>query len=245
MAHLADGKPAQPARPRRATSLVGVGRGTTVKYAAGSRPRRGRGTIAGVATTATTRLARADDAAQVQAIYAPIVRDTAISFEAEPPDVAEVRRRIEGTLTTLPWLVRERDGEVLGYAYATPHRDRLAYQWSVEVSVYVAPHARGAGVGRSLYLPLLDLLAVQGLVNAYAGITLPNPASVGLHQALGFTPVGVYRESGFKEGAWRDVGWWQRRLRDLAVPPAAPTALPAMPATVVQSALAAGGPAAR
>jgi phosphinothricin acetyltransferase len=212
---------------------------------ASSRPGAGRGTIAGVSTTATTRLARADDAAQVQAIYAPIVRDSAISFEADPPDEAEMRRRISATLTKLPWLVRERGGEVLGYAYARPHRDRTAYQWSVEVAVYVARHARGAGVGRGLYLPLLDLLASQGLVNAYAGITLPNPASVGLHEALGFTPVGVYRESGFKHGAWRDVGWWQRRLRELAVPPAPPTALPAMPTQVVRAALAAAGPPAR
>jgi L-amino acid N-acyltransferase YncA len=207
--------------------------------------RRQAGTIADVPTTATTRLARADDAAQVQAIYAPFVRDTAISFETDPPAVAEVRRRIQDVLTRLPWLVRERDGEVLGFAYAGRHRDRLAYQWSVEVTVYVARHARGAGVGRSLYLPLLELLAAQGLVNAYAGITLPNPASVGLHEALGFTPVGVYRESGFKLGAWHDVGWWQRRLRDPAVPPAPPTALPAMPAAAVRTALAAGEPPAR
>jgi phosphinothricin acetyltransferase len=198
-----------------------------------------------VPTTATTRLARADDAAQVQAIYAPIVRDTPISFEADPPDVAEMRRRIEVVLTRLPWLVRERGGEVLGYAYANPHRERFAYRWSVEVTVYVAAHARGSGVGRSLYLPLLDLLAAQGHVNAYAGITLPNPASVGLHQALGFTPVGVYRETGFKFGAWHDVGWWQRRLRELAVPPAPPTPLPAMPRAAVRAALAAGQPPAR
>jgi L-amino acid N-acyltransferase YncA len=222
-----------------------VCRGTTVKYAAaggGSRRVATGGTIGGVATTAMTRLAREDDAAQVQAIYAPVVRDTAISFETEPPGVAEVRRRIREVLTRFPWLVRERDGELLGYAYATRHRDRRAYQWSVEVAVYVARHARGAGVGRSLYLPLLDLLAAQGLVTAYAGITLPNPASVGLHEALGFTPVGVFREAGFKHGAWRDVGWWQRRLREPAVPPAPPTALPAMPAAAVRTALASGDP---
>ncbi len=201
-------------------------------------------TIARV-SAATTRLARADDAAQVQAIYAPVVRDTAISFETEPPDVAEVRARIEGTLTRLPWLVRERDGVVLGYAYASPHRERLAYQWSVEVTVYVAAHARGGGAGRGLYRSLLDLLAAQGYVNAYAGITLPNPASVGLHEALGFTPVGVHRETGFKLGAWHDVGWWQRRLRDLPVPPAPPTPLPALPATVLWAALATGEPSAR
>jgi L-amino acid N-acyltransferase YncA len=198
-----------------------------------------------VPTTATTRLARAGDAAQVQAIYAPIVRDTPISFEADPPDVAELRRRIDSVLTRLPWLVRERDGQVLGYAYASPHRERFAYRWSVEVAVYVAAHARGTGVGRSLYRPLLDLLAAQGYVNAYAGITLPNPASVALHEALGFIPVGVYREAGFKAGAWHDVGWWQRRLRELTVPPAPPTALPALPPEAVRAALAAAAPPAR
>jgi L-amino acid N-acyltransferase YncA len=202
--------------------------------------RRG-GTIGGVAGNATTRLARADDAAQVQAIYAPVVRDTAISFEIEPPGVAEVRRRIQDVLAVLPWLVREHDGQVLGYAYAARHRQRRAYQWSVEVAVYVAERARGGGVGRSLYLPLFELLAAQGLVSAYAGITLPNPASVGLHEALGFTPVGVYRDAGFKHGAWHDVGWWQRRLREPAVPPAPPTPLPAMPDVAVRAALAGGG----
>lgn len=186
----------------------------------------------------TIRLATADDAARVQAIYAPIVRDTAISFEVDPPGVPEMGRRIAHTLVTLPWLVSERDGETLGFAYAAAHRARPAYRWSVDVSVYVTGHARRAGVGRGLYVPLLALLTAQGFTSAHAGITLPNPASVGLHQALGFTPVGVYRAVGFKLGSWHDVGWWQRRLREPTVPPPPPAPLPDLPTATVEVALA-------
>jgi L-amino acid N-acyltransferase YncA len=191
---------------------------------------------------AAIRLACVDDAPQVQAIYSPVVRDTAISFEVDPPDVGEMGRRIRGTLTRLPWLACERDGEVLGFAYAARHRERAAYRWSVDVSVYVDQHARRVGVGRGLYVSLLALLASQRFAVAHAGITLPNPASVGLHEALGFVPVGVYRAVGFKLGAWWDVGWWQRRLGELAVPPAPPVDLPDLPAEAVREALAAGVP---
>ena len=191
---------------------------------------------------AAIRLACADDAAQVQAIYAPVVRDTAISFEVDPPDVSEMGRRIRGTLTRLPWLACERDGEVLGFAYAARHRERAAYRWSVDVSVYVDQQARRAGVGRGLYVSLLALLARQQFAAAHAGITLPNPASVGLHQALGFVPVGVYRAVGFKLGAWWDVGWWQRRLGEPAVPPAPLVDLPDLPEEAARKALAAGVP---
>ena len=191
---------------------------------------------------ATIRLACADDAAQVQAIYAPVVRDTAISFEVDPPDVSEMGRRIRGTLTRLPWLVCERDGEVLGFAYAARHRERAAYRWSVDVSVYVDQQARRAGVGRGLYVSLLALLARQHFAAAHAGITLPNTASVGLHQALGFVPVGVYRAVGFKLGAWWDVGWWQRRLGEPAVPPVPLVDLPDLPEEAARKALAAGVP---
>jgi phosphinothricin acetyltransferase len=185
-------------------------------------------------------MARADDAAQVQAIYAPLVRATAVSFEVDPPDAAEMRRRIEGTLGRLPWLVCARDREVLGFAYAAPHRERAAYRWSVEVSAYVAVGARRAGVGRGLYGALLELLTAQGFVSAYAGITLPNPASVGLHRAAGFAPVGVYHAAGFKLGAWHDVGWWQRPLRDPPASPRPPVRLPALPEPAVRQALARG-----
>ena len=167
----------------------------------------------------TIRLAGPHDAEGVQAIYAPIVRDTAISFEVDPPTVEDMRARIVTTLEHLPWVVCVDGGTVQGYAYASPHRTRAAYQWSVDASVYVHEHARRAGVGRALYRALFPLLTLQGFVNAYAGITLPNPASVGLHESLGFRPVGVYRAVGYKLGAWHDVGWWSFALQP---PPATP-----------------------
>ena len=175
--------------------------------------------------TAEIRLATPDDACGVQAIYAPIVQDTAISFELEPPTVEEMRQRIVKTLEHLPWLVCERRGDILGYVYASQHRTRPAYQWSVDVSVYVHPNARRSGVGKGLYRSLFALLALQGFYNAYAGITLPNPASVRLHESLEFQSVGVYRAVGYKLGAWHDVGWWQLALHERAMPPEPPTDL--------------------
>ena len=179
------------------------------------------------------RDARGDDAAAIAAIYAPVVRDTPISFELEPPDAATMRQRVLDTLERRPWLVCERDGEVVGYAYAASHRERAAYQWCVETSVYIAESARRQGVGSTLYRALLPLLARQGYVHAYAGITLPNPASVGLHEALGFRPIGVYRAIGFKLGAWHDVGWWDLTLPARALPaqPAAPVPYPLVVST--------------
>jgi L-amino acid N-acyltransferase YncA len=161
----------------------------------------------------SVRLAEADDAPQIAAIYAPLVRETVVSFETDPPDDGEMAERILTTLPTYPWLVCESSDEILGYAYASAHRTRDAYQWSVDVSVYVHGEHRRSGVGRGLYESLFALLWRQGFYNAYAGIALPNPASVGLHESLGFEEVGVYRSVGYKNGAWRDVGWWHRRLR--------------------------------
>ena len=158
------------------------------------------------------RSATAADAASILAIYAPIVRDTIISFETEVPTAAEIAHRIDATLKTYPFLVAEMRGAIAGYAYAGEHRARAAYRWSVDVTVYVAAPARRSGVGRALYARLLPMLAQQQFHAAFAGIALPNPASVGLHEAMGFTPVGIYREVGFKFGRWHDVGWWQRLL---------------------------------
>ena len=168
------------------------------------------------------RCAMSGDAEAVLAIYAPIVSETSISFELEPPTVEEMQRRIETTLAKLPWLVCEVDEQIMGYAYASRHRERAAYQWSVDVSVYVAEWARGKGVGRKLYTPLLGILQDLGYYSALAGIALPNPASIGLHESMGFKPIGVYRNIGYKLGAWRDVGWWQKQLREYTDSPKPP-----------------------
>jgi L-amino acid N-acyltransferase YncA len=171
------------------------------------------------------RLATVRDTAQISELYAPIVRDTIISFEVEPPADHEIRRRIEGTLERFPWLVCKRHGRLAGYAYAAGHSARAAYQWSVDVSVYVHESERRTGVGRALYRSLFAILALQGFYNAYAGIALPNPASIRLHEALGFRPVGIYRGVGYKLGAWHDVGWWQLSLQERLASPKPPADL--------------------
>lgn len=146
-------------------------------------------------------------------IYAPYVLDTAISFEESPPGPSEFRRRIETISARFPWLVAEDEDGLVGYAYASLHRERAAYRWATDVAVYVDRHKRRRGAGRALYDALLSLLAGQGFHVACAGVTLPNDASVALHEACGFQPVGVYRRIGFKQGRWWDVGWWQLELR--------------------------------
>lgn len=158
------------------------------------------------------RDATVQDATAVQAIYAPVVTGTVISFEETPPTVDEMAERIATYGRNYPFLVAERQGRVVGYAYASAHRDRAAYRWSADVAVYIAEDARGSGIGRGLYDRLLPRLATHGLHAAFAGITLPNAGSVRLHESVGFEPVGVYREVGLKFGCWLDVGWWQRRL---------------------------------
>ncbi|HEY3245704.1 MAG TPA: arsinothricin resistance N-acetyltransferase ArsN1 family B [Phycisphaerae bacterium] len=168
------------------------------------------------------RAAELADAAAIQSIYAPLVLQTAISFEYEPPAVAELRQRIEDAQQQYPWLVCEHGGGVIGYAYAARHRTRAAYQWCVETSVYVDAGYRRSGVARGLYAALLGALRLQGYCNAYAGIALPNPPSVALHEAYGFKRVGVYRAVGFKLGTWHDVGWWAYRIREVSSDPAPP-----------------------
>jgi phosphinothricin acetyltransferase len=167
------------------------------------------------------RLAGEDDAPAVLAIYGPVVRDTPISFELEPPSPAEMAERIRSTLELTPWLLAEAEGRVAGYAYADPFRARPAYQWTAETTVYVHPDFQRRGVGRALYRALLAALRAAGYRSAVGGITLPNPASVALHESLGFLPVGVFRAAGFKQGRWHDVGFWQLELAP-GDPPAAP-----------------------
>jgi phosphinothricin acetyltransferase len=168
------------------------------------------------------RLATSEDAAAIARAYRPIVQSTAISFETDPPDTEEMERRVLATLPEFPWLVYEVGGDVAGYVYASRHRTRAAYAWSVDVSVYIDPVHRRNGVGRGLYTSLFAILTAQGFFTAYAGVTLPNAASVGLHEAMGFTPVGVYRNVGYKLGAWHDVGWWQLPLRQMIAEPEVP-----------------------
>lgn len=174
---------------------------------------------------AIVRLARAEDAAPMAAIYRPIVQSTAISFEVEPPDDTAFAHHVAHTTVTHPWLVCECADHVAGYAYGCRHRDRAAYRWSVDVAVYVHAEFRRRGVARALYASLFPILAAQGFHRAHAGIALPNPGSVGLHESLGFRSVGVYRSVGFKLGAWHDVGWWQLTLRPAADAPDEPRSM--------------------
>ena len=152
------------------------------------------------------RVAAPSDAKAVAAIYAPFVSDTVVSFEIEPPTPEVMAARIAKTLPTHPWLVAEQGGRVVGYAYSGEHRDRAAYRWSVDVTVYVA-HNEAPGWFGKVFVWAAYSIRTQNFRSAFAGITLPNNASVGLHEVLGFKPVGVYREVGFKHGQWREVGW--------------------------------------
>jgi len=149
------------------------------------------------------------DAGACAAIYGPYVDGAGTSFEEHPPSAADFAARIERVSAHYPWIVAERDGEVAGFAYASAHRERPAYRWSAESSVYIHADHQGRGVGRELYGTLIDLLRRQRLEVVCAGITLPNETSVRLHESCGFELVGTYRRIGFKAGAWRDVSWWQ------------------------------------
>jgi phosphinothricin acetyltransferase len=168
------------------------------------------------------RLAASADAPQIAAIYRLFCEDSHISFETEAPDEVEMASRIERINHRFSWLVDEIGGAVAGFAYASPHRERAAYRWAVEVTVYVHERFRGRGVGRGLYSELFERLRWQGLFRAYAGIALPNPASQAFHESMGFTLVGIYRKIGYKLGAWWDVGWWQLALQPEKDPPPEP-----------------------
>ncbi|MGB6985653.1 MAG: arsinothricin resistance N-acetyltransferase ArsN1 family B [Candidatus Aquilonibacter sp.] len=160
------------------------------------------------------RVATPSDAAAFAAIYSPICTSTHISFEEDPPSVDEMRARIEKTLAWTPWLTAVSNGAILGYAYASRHRERPGYRWSVDVSAYLDESARGRGIGRTLYERLFAILEEQRFRRAYAGIALPNDASVALHRALGFEPIAVYRRVGWKFDRWYDVAWLGRDIGD-------------------------------
>ena len=175
----------------------------------------------------TIRGATADDAAAIAAIYAPYVLSGTVSFENEAPDTRQMRSRIAASEGYYPWLVATsgNDGDgagVLAYAYAGKFRDRPAYRYVVETSIYVAGATHGQGVGRLLYEALIDTLRAQGFTQAIGVIALPNDSSITLHEAVGFRRAGVYREVGYKQGRWIDVGFWQCELNDSSTPPVEP-----------------------
>lgn len=171
----------------------------------------------------TIRPATLDDAAAVLAIYEPVVRESVATFEVDPPDVDEMRRRIAEVTARHPWLVIERDGGVAGYAYAAAYHPRPAYDWTCEVSVYVGAGARGAGAGKALLEELLARSTRAGFVNAIARIALPNDASVRLFESSGFDHIGTARGIGYKLGRWVDVDEWQRELSPRGPDPRAPS----------------------
>jgi len=168
------------------------------------------------------RIAREADAGEMLRIYAPLVRETAISFELNPPSVEELRERIRNILSTHVWLVCDEGQALVGYAYASRFRPREAYQWTAEVTVYVHSAHQRRGIGRALYLSLLELLRLQGFSSAIGVIALPNEASVQLHERLGFEAIGVFKRAGYKLGRWHDVGWWHLDLRNYATNPNPP-----------------------
>jgi L-amino acid N-acyltransferase YncA len=172
------------------------------------------------------RLATPADGGRLAEIYAPAVAGSGISFELEPPDGAEMARRVGYVTTRTPLLVCEHRGAVAGYAYASRFRERAAYDWSVEVSAYVGAEHHRAGVARALYTSLIAALTVQGFHNAYAGVALPNEASLAFHAAMGFRPVGTYHQVGYKAGRWRDVSWFERTIVPHVDEPRPPRLLP-------------------
>jgi L-amino acid N-acyltransferase YncA len=180
------------------------------------------------------RIATIEDAADIAAIYARYVDETIVSFETQAPDAAEIGRRIARIGVQYPWLVAAIDGAAAGYAYACENRSRPAYRWSVDAAVYLDAGMHRRGIGRGLYARLFALLRAQGYVNAFAGVSLPNAASVGMHEAMGFRSIGVHRNVGYKLGAWRDVGWWQLALQPPPDDPAEPVAFVSLDRALVR-----------
>jgi phosphinothricin acetyltransferase len=163
-----------------------------------------------------------DDVPAIAAIYRYYVAETVISFESDPPDDATMAARIAEISGRFPYLVIERDDRIVGYAYASAFQARAAYRWIVETSIYLDQHARGGGLGRPLYEALLEDVRDRGFLAATGKITLPNAASVGLHEKLGFDRVGTYRSAGHKFGSWHDVGLFQRDFGPRPALPAEP-----------------------
>lgn len=153
------------------------------------------------------RYAEPQDVPQMLSIYAPYIVESAITFETVLPADTEFENRLNAVTANFPWLICEAQGIILGYAYAAKHRDRIAYQWSVESSVYVLPDAQGKGVAKHLYQAMIAILKIQGIVNIYALITVPNAKSIGLHERLGFKEFALFNKIGYKNSTWHDVLW--------------------------------------
>lgn len=168
------------------------------------------------------RLAEPSDSAGILAIYAPYIRDTSLTFELEVPNETDFGRRIEAYQHNWPWLLAEENGKIAGYAYATRHRERAGYQWSVECSIYMADEFQGKGSADRLYKTLLHLLKMQGFRNVYAVINLPNDRSVAFHERLGFQYKFTFENVGYKLGRWKNVGWWMLQLNPYDENPGTP-----------------------
>jgi L-amino acid N-acyltransferase YncA len=187
------------------------------------------------------RVAAVDDAQRIAEIYAPAVVERVTSFELVAPAAEEMRSRLTRVLAHYPWLVCELDGRVVGYAYASTHNERAAYRWSVDVAVYVGGEVHRRGVGTALYASLFEVLTLQNIRNGYAGITLPNAASEGMHSRAGFKLVGTYHHVGYKFGAWHDVAWLERAILPAVANPPEPLPFPEIRSTPgVSAALAKG-----
>ncbi len=169
------------------------------------------------------RLFEDKDTAHILNIYAHYILNTTITFETEVPSLNIFNERIKHIISTYPWIICEYGDEILGYAYACKHRERSAYKWSVDVSVYLRPEYTGKGIGKILYSSLINILKFQGFINAYAGIALPNMSSVGIHEKFGFVQVALYKNVGYKFRQWIDVGWWWLQLSTYPEFPAVPT----------------------
>jgi phosphinothricin acetyltransferase len=183
------------------------------------------------------RTATDSDAESILKIYAPYIEDTSYTFETEVPDIKSFQERISSYLQTWPWLVCDIGGVIAGYAYGSRHRERIAYQWSVECSVYIHDDFQRAGVGKALYTALIDILRLQGFRNLYAVINLPNEKSVAFHEKMGFVYFAVYRNVGYKLGRWKNVGWWQLQLNDYIIEPPSPIRFPQLAPEVVNDIL--------
>ena len=182
------------------------------------------------------RAANAADAAAIREIYAPHVELSSVSFETEVPDVDAMAARIGKLLPTHPWLVATISDRIAGYAYASPHRERAAYRWSVEVTAYVHADFHGRGIGRRLYAALIAVLKAQNYINAFGIVTLPNADSVALHEACGFRHCATLHHAGYKFGAWHDVGWWQLQITAPSPSPAESIAFAALDSAVLLNA---------